>query len=117
LCMFGFPVYKEFARLLKSGGLLVQVDTGVEHLRELREIIYPTQKPDRINEAETPDGFEKISVEKVTYSLSLKGADPIADLLAMTPHFYRASTEGKIKAAALTQLTVTIDVNLTLFTR
>lgn len=28
LCMFGFPVYPEFARVLKPGGLLVQVIPG-----------------------------------------------------------------------------------------
>ena len=47
LCMFGFPVYAEFARVLKPGGLLVQVDAGPDHLRELREIIYPSLKPER----------------------------------------------------------------------
>ena len=40
LCMFGFPVHAEFARVLKPDGLLLQVDAGPDHLRELREIIY-----------------------------------------------------------------------------
>jgi ubiquinone/menaquinone biosynthesis C-methylase UbiE len=47
LCMFGFPVYAEFARVLKANGQLLQVDAGPDHLRELREIIYPTLKPER----------------------------------------------------------------------
>jgi len=34
-------------------------------------------------------------------------------LLAMTPHLYRASAEGRAKAAALTALSVTVDVRLT----
>jgi 23S rRNA (guanine745-N1)-methyltransferase len=31
----------------KPGGLLLQVDAGPDHLRELREIIYPSLKPER----------------------------------------------------------------------
>jgi 23S rRNA (guanine745-N1)-methyltransferase len=35
----------------------------------------------------------------------------------MTPHLYRASTEGRARAAALTALTLSIDVHLTRFER
>ena len=113
LCMFGFPVYAEFARVLKADGQLLQVDAGPDHLRELREIIYPTLKPERIGEAPLPPGFNLLSTETVHYPLALTGAEQIADLLAMTPHLYRASAEGRAAAAALTALTVTVDVRLT----
>jgi 23S rRNA (guanine745-N1)-methyltransferase len=112
LCMFGFPVYGEFARVLKPGGLLLQVDAGPDHLRELREIIYPTLKADRTGEQQTPDGFTRLSCETINYPLELNGSVQIANLLAMTPHLYRASVEGRAKAAALTTLPVTVDVKL-----
>ena len=35
----------------------------------------------------------------------------------MTPHLYRASAEGRAKAAALTELSLTVDVRLTRFGR
>lgn len=117
LCMFGFPVYSEFARVLKPGGLLIQVDSGPDHLRELREIIYPTLKPERTAEVHTPEGFTCLSTESVRYSLTLSDREQIADLLTMTPHFYRASAEGREKAAALTALSVTVDVRLACFVR
>lgn len=118
LCMFGFPVYAEFLRVLKPGGLLLQVDSGPDHLRELREIIYPTLKAERTDEAPVPDGFERTSAgretaETVRFALDLHGQEQIADLLAMTPHLYRATAEGRARAAALTSLTVTVDVRLT----
>ncbi len=113
LCVFGFPVYSEFARVLKPGGQVVQVDAGVDHLRELREIVYPTLKEKPAKELAAPDGFEILATETVRYPLALTGAEPIADLLAMTPHLYRASAEGRAKAAALTALTLTVDVRLT----
>lgn len=117
LCMFGFPVYAEFARVLKPDGQLLQVDTGPEHLRELREIIYPALKPERAADVQAPEGFVRLSVETVRYPLDLASPEHIADLLAMTPHLYRASAEGRAKAAALSAVSVTVDVRLTRFGR
>ncbi|MBS1140528.1 MAG: rRNA m(1)G-745 methyltransferase [Proteobacteria bacterium] len=117
LCMFGFPVYAEFARVLKPGGLLLQVDAGPDHLRELREIIYPSLKPERGGETPVPAGFTRQPGESVRFSVDISGAEQIADLLAMTPHLFRASAEGKARAAALTALSLTVDVRLTHFRR
>lgn len=117
LCMFGFPVYAEFARVLKPGGVLLQVDAGPDHLRELREIIYPVLKPERPAESQLPAGFRSLSTETVRFPLAIDGAEQIADLLAMTPHLYRASAEGRARAAALSALAVTVDVRLTRFGR
>ena len=69
LCLFGFPVYGEFARVLKPGGQLVQVDAGPDHLRELREIIYPTLKPQRPADSSAPDGFARLAEDGVTLVL------------------------------------------------
>lgn len=113
LCLFGFPVYPEFARVLKPGGQLLRVDAGADHLRELREIIYPELKPERPKSPEVPAGFRELATESVEFQLTLNGQEAIADLLAMTPHLYRANAEGRARAAALTELTVTVAVHLT----
>lgn len=112
LCVFGFPVYHEFARLLKPGGVMIQAEAGTDHLRELREIIYPSLKPETPPMAEAPDGFAILDVETLRYALTLESADAITDLLAMTPHFYRAPPGGRAKAACLETLTVTVEVRL-----
>lgn len=117
LCMFGFPVYPEFARVLAAGGQLVQVDAGPDHLRELREIIYPVLKPARPAETRMPPGFSALSNETVRYPVEIDGQEQIADLLAMTPHLFRASSEGKARVAALQLLSVTVDVRLTRYLR
>lgn len=117
LCMFGFPVYAEFARVLKADGLLLQVDAGTDHLRELREIIYPSLKPERTAEVQVPAGFTRLPGENVRFSVEISGAEQIGALLAMTPHFFRASAEGKARAAALMALSLTVDVRVTCFRR
>ena len=53
----------------------------------------------------------------VRFAIELTRAEQIADLLAMTPHLFRASAEGRAKAAALTALSLSVDVRLTCFER
>jgi 23S rRNA (guanine745-N1)-methyltransferase len=117
LCLFGFPVYAEFLRVLKPGGRLLQVDAGPAHLRELRQVIYPSLKPERISDAPIPAGFALLSAETICFSLALGDTEQIADLLAMTPHLYRASAEGRAKAAALSTLSVSVEVRLNAFVK
>lgn len=117
LCLFGFPVYPEFVRVLRPGGVLIQADAGPDHLRELREIIYPSLKTERERSAVVPEGLVQQDVETIRYSLALEEPQAIADLLAMTPHLYRASAEGRARAEALEALSVTVDVRLTRFAR
>ncbi|WP_372998143.1 putative RNA methyltransferase [Marinobacter sp.] len=112
LCLFGFPVYSEFARVLKPGGQVIQVDAGADHLRELREIIYPELKPPGANEGLAPEGFRQRDSTVVRFPLALPDQNSIGDLLAMTPHLYRATSKGLEKAAALESLNVTVDVVL-----
>ena len=117
LCLFGFPVYPEFARVLRPGGKLLQVDAGPDHLRELREIIYPEVRAESKKVDQAPEGFRRVRTEDLRFTLHLAGAEPIADLLAMTPHLYRASPEGRARAAALESLSLTVDVCLHTFER
>lgn len=118
LCMFGFPVYTEFARTLKAGGVLLQVDSGPDHLRELREIIYPSLKAARSSDAAAaPTGFKHVTTDSLQFSIHISDAAAIADLLTMTPHLYRASAEGRAKAAALHEITLSVDVRLARFER
>lgn len=117
LCLFGFPVYAEFKHVIVPGGLLLKADAGPDHLRELRDIIYPQRKTERATEPPCPDGFVLLSRESLRYSIHLDTGEVIANLLAMTPHYYRAGAQGRRKADALREITLTIDVTLSCWER
>jgi 23S rRNA (guanine745-N1)-methyltransferase len=113
LCMFGFPVYAEFLRVLKPGGLLLMVDAGSDHLLELREIIYPVLKQARRPVIQVPVGYRRVTEKKIKYSVLVTGSQQASNLLMMTPHAFRATAQGRSRAAELTELSVTVDVTLT----
>ncbi|MDX1587318.1 MAG: methyltransferase domain-containing protein [Oleiphilaceae bacterium] len=117
LCVFGFPVYTEFARVLKPGGRLIRVEAGTGHLRELRETLYPSLKTPRGRNATAPTGFIQGEVRPLQWRLILEDPAAIADLLAMTPHYYRASAEGLSRVASLQRLDLTLDMRLSTLIR
>ena len=109
LDMFGFPDFGSFARVLKPNGKLICVTPGDRHLIELREIIYPTVKP--TNARQYPDFFSRDTQKNISYEVKLDTA-ALGNLLAMTPHLYRAPKEGLARLATLEQMSMTIDVTL-----
>ena len=109
LDMFGFPDFDSFARILKPDGKLICVTPGDKHLIELREIIYPTVKP--TNARQYPDLFSRDAQKNISYEVKLNKT-ALGNLLAMTPHLYRAPKEGLVKLARFEQMNMTIDVTL-----
>jgi 23S rRNA (guanine745-N1)-methyltransferase len=111
LCLFGFPVYPEFNRVLTADGLLIKVDAGAEHLIELREIIYPCIKA--ANQPEnTPPGFTPLEQHSLRYTIRLTSQTQISRLLTMTPHLYRINAEGRARAEALSEISLTVNVQV-----
>lgn len=111
-CMFGFPVYDAFRHILRPEGKLILVDPGPDHLRQLREVIYPevrSSPPPSTAKAQQA-GFELIDTHSLRYDTAELNREQIADLLVMTPHLYRAPKAGKEAAARLQRLTLTVDV-------
>ena len=111
LCLFGFVNRQAFSKVLKPGGLLILVDPGTEHLKELREIIYPEVNKTEPHEAiAEQSSFTLLEKEALTYHSSIDNNEQINHLLLMTPHFYRASKQGRARAEALSKLDITVSV-------
>ena len=116
ICMFGFPVFDAFKKILKPGGKLLLVESGPQHLLELRKIIYAELKQGGLPDlsAAEQQGFELLAEDELSYKTAVLGHEQIADLLLMTPHLFRATQEGKQRAAELEQIELTVDVSLRL---
>jgi 23S rRNA (guanine745-N1)-methyltransferase len=112
LCLFGFLSFDGFNKILKSGGKLILLDPGPDHLKELREILYPEVK--KVDLADLPGAdktwFSPVASEKLRFEAGITGKEIINQLLVMTPHYYRASKGGRESATDLTELQITVDV-------
>jgi 23S rRNA (guanine745-N1)-methyltransferase len=112
LSLFGFPVFETFLALLKEGGTLLAVNAGPQHLIELREIIYPSVRhsASMVAPQARSAGFTVGDTSTLQFETMPLGQAQIQQLLAMTPHLFRASRAGKERAAQLDNLRVTVDV-------
>jgi 23S rRNA (guanine745-N1)-methyltransferase len=112
LCLFGFPVWDGFKTVQRSGGRVLLVDPGPDHLTELREIIYPTvrRSPAPPLAAAEQAAYALEREERLRFCVTLTGPDMIRDLVAMTPHAHRLPEAGRNALAVLSTLSVTVDV-------
>ncbi len=112
LCVFGFQSFEGFNKILKSGGKLILVEPGPDHLIELREIIYPEVKKTDPQDLSYTEEMEcsVVDSQQLQFTTRVVNNQQINDLLIMTPHFYRATKEGREAARNLQQLDLTVDV-------
>lgn len=91
--------WQEAKRLLAPGGGLMRVGPTSGHLMELREVLYDEVRPyaDDKHLALVPEGMAHAHGEILEFRLSLADAKARADLLAMTPHGWRASAEKRAR--------------------
>lgn len=91
--------WQEASRLLAPGGGLLRMGPTREHLLELRSRLYDEVRDydDEKHLALIPPGMQLAHSETLSYPLQLDSAEARADLLAMTPHGWRANAERRAK--------------------
>ena len=89
--------WQEARRLLAPGGGLLRMGPTREHLWELRARLYDEVRDydDEKHLSLIPEGMRLAHSETLSYELQLDNAQARADLLAMTPHGWRASAERR----------------------
>ena len=112
LCLFGFPVFSEFSRALSKDGLLLLVESGPNHLIELRKILYPSIHDYKPTYHEGVPNFELLSESTETYSFTLNSQVDLQNLLSMTPHIHKASYDGREAVKKLESICLTADIKL-----
>lgn len=112
VCVFGFQSFEGFGKILKPKAKVILVEPGPEHLKELREIIYT-----QVKKSDPPDhahaeymGFSMVHTQSLEFTTEIGSNEQINNLLLMTPHYFRATKEGKAAIDNLQILNVTVDV-------
>ena len=103
--------WQEAQRLLKPGGGLLRMGPTREHLMQLRQKLYDEVRDydDQKHLELIPPGMRLAHSETLSFPLRLGEAQARADLLAMTPHGWRASAERRAAViAADIEVTVSI---------
>lgn len=120
LSLFSPLPVKEFQRCLKADGQLIIASTGPQHLLELRELLYDSVDTSSLNtiDALAPE-FSPMgnATENIQYTITLQDSSSIQDLLAMTPHYWRASAVKKSQLTTIKELSLSIDIRLNTYAR
>ncbi|MFP6849212.1 MAG: methyltransferase domain-containing protein [Pseudomonas sp.] len=94
--------WQEAKRLLAPGGGLLRMGPTREHLMQLRQKLYDEVRDydDQKHLELIPAGMRLAHSETLTFNLQLDSSEARADLLAMTPHGWRASAERRAAVVA-----------------
>lgn len=115
-CVFGFHSFSGFKNILKPGGKIILAEPGEKHLQELREIIYSEPSTDKTADKSNSDSdYALIDTHTLEFKIELNTNEQILDLLSMTPHLFRASSEGKASIETMDSLTLTTDIIFSVF--
>ncbi|MBL8443163.1 MAG: methyltransferase domain-containing protein [Zoogloeaceae bacterium] len=110
--------WNEARRLLAPGGRLLRVGPTNAHLIELRRALYPEVRDyvDDKHLSGLPAGIRAAGVEHLEFALDLDSPEARADLMAMTPHGWRAGAERR-SAVMNNPLGVTVSMRFDWFER
>lgn len=112
--LFALTVPEEFQRVLRPDGLYFQVLAAEDHLMGLKGLIYPELTHKEKNSAPELPGFTLVKSLPIRFSFTVQGGQ-VMDLLSMTPHVYRISTEGAERLRRTAVLTDTASCVLNVY--
>ena len=101
--------------MLRPGGVFLYVVPAARHLWELKQVLYDTPYPNRVENIPY-EGFAYEAVVPVEAALDVPGED-LRDLFQMTPYYWKTPRAGAERLAALDGLRVTADFRVHVFRR
>ena len=104
LSMFALTVVEEYRRVLKRGGVFIQVLAGENHLPRLKELIYPEVRQKEKHLHSQLAGFRLLHSRTLQFPFELSEPQEVRDLLYMTPHVWRITKEGAQRLEAVQHL-------------
>ncbi len=101
ISVFAPRPFEEFDRVLRTGGIVVTVSPGPDHLAGLRHHLYRDARPHEPSSDLAPsDTRPAIHTRRVQFDLSLT-ADDARLLLQMTPYWWSATPNQQANVGAL----------------
>lgn len=98
----------EYARVLKSGGVLILLGAGERHLLGLKRALYD-EIYENAERADLPEGLALVEQRTVRDVIEVTGTEQIGHLFSMTPYYWRTSPEDKRKLERLETLKTEIE--------
>lgn len=104
----------EFYRILRSGGWLILIQPGRNHLMGLKEVLYERPYPNK-TKAYSLERFENRGIDVIHDFITVEGKEEIKNLFHMTPYYWRTPPEASKKLDALEKLITEIEFEIHLF--
>ena len=100
---------------MKNNGIFIRVLPGIDHLIQIRDIIYDTViLNEDTNPVDAYEGLKLIDMSKVCFDIAVEKED-ILSLVQMTPHYWKTSQLNKEPLKEVRLLTVTIDMQILIY--
>lgn len=102
---------QEIGRILKPGGIWIQVNPAPEHLCQIKQAIYTTPEPYSVSPM--PENARVVHSERLRFDVSLESKVAREQLLMMTP-FYWSVEKGQLAAVIdkMSELSADFDIRL-----
>ena len=100
---------QEYSRILKTGGFLIAVCAGPEHLLGLKSVIYDDIHKNE-HRADMPKQMKLLGSEHLKYNICVNGTENIKNLFAMTPYYWKTSQDDAKKLDNVEKLDTEIDI-------
>ena len=104
----------EFDRVLKPGGIFLEVIPGENHLFALKSAVYDEPYKNQVDKFERP-GFTLLEVQSVSGEIRLTSQTDIQNLFFMTPYYYKTGKKEQARLAALKTLVTEIEFFLPVY--
>ena len=104
----------EYARVLRSGGYLIVVGAGEDHLFGLKKCLYddPYLNDERRDLPDGANGLTLVDRRNARFDITVSGQDDLQALFSMTPYYWRTSREGLDRLASVTTLDTPVSFDI-----
>ena len=115
-CCFS-PIFRENIDLIKRHGMLVLINAGPHHLKEITDLLYERDQPQIFDPSSRVAPLVHLKTQRVKYKIAIDNKDVLRDFVRMTPHYYKSKKDNQTLLLNKYPDCLTIDVEIFLFTR